>query len=181
MLVFGQEGLQVAMGNTCAGVSSRAVWKGRRGGDLPLKRKGKQEGGIKPVRKATMSSPFTAKKWRSKEISYSNVCCPLNVNTHVLVALSPSLRLNLRGRHISWDHQNYIYIFMLEKRQWKAEFRNMTSTFSYVSQWYFCAYNICPPKFSDVPNLNKGILFQYHNIWVKIWLSCDNCRTYFWT
>lgn len=64
MLVFGRAGLRVAMGNTCAGVSSRAACGGREGRGVracvcgsPLleKRKGRQE----PVGKATTSSPLS--------------------------------------------------------------------------------------------------------------------------
>lgn len=63
------------MGNTCAGVSSRAVcWERGRGGVYHCsKRKGRQEGGIKPVGEATTSSIFAAENRRTEEISYSNV------------------------------------------------------------------------------------------------------------
>lgn len=65
------------MGNTCAGVSSRAACGGRKGevegegvcvcvcrggrggGSTVRKRKGRQEGGIKRVGKATTSSPLS--------------------------------------------------------------------------------------------------------------------------
>lgn len=60
------------MGNTCAGVSSRAVCSG--GGVYhSKKRKARQEGVIKPVGKDTTSSPVAAEKRSSEEISYSNV------------------------------------------------------------------------------------------------------------
>lgn len=102
----------------------------------------------------------------------------------MLAVQSSSLRLSLRScmcsriyRHISCSQQNSIYFGIVEETQWKVEYRNMTSIFSYVSQRHFCSDTIYPPKFSDVRNLNKGILFPYHNIWVKIWLWHDICRT----
>lgn len=49
LLAFGREGLQVAMGNTCAGVSGRAACVGRGRRDCTTARRGRksQEGGIK--------------------------------------------------------------------------------------------------------------------------------------
>lgn len=48
-LAFGREGQQVAMGNTCAGVSGRAACVGRGRRDCTTARRGRksQEGGIK--------------------------------------------------------------------------------------------------------------------------------------
>ena len=42
-------------------------------GGLGVKRLLKEEGEARERYKATTSSPFAAEKWRSKEISYSNV------------------------------------------------------------------------------------------------------------
>lgn len=49
LLAFGCEGLQVAMGNTCAGVSGRAACVGRGRRDCTTAQRGRksQEGGIK--------------------------------------------------------------------------------------------------------------------------------------
>lgn len=81
--------------------------------------------------------------------------------------LAASLRLNLKDcmctgmfKYVS-ETISITTLDMLEKTQWKTEFRNMTSIFSYISQWYFSADIIYPLKFSDVRNLNKGILFQF--------------------
>lgn len=73
MLVLVQEGLTGNGKHLCWGEQPGSALAGR--GRFTTVRRGRerQEGGIKPAGKATASSPFATEKWRSEEISYSNV------------------------------------------------------------------------------------------------------------